>query len=181
LINPLEIRIMRSFKALLIAAVTVATLAVPAFADTITLTLLNPAQDIAAGQTVTFNATLSASIGNTGDVFLNQDSINAANGVDSSLIIDDSDFFGNFPISISPGGSITDALFTITNTGSITRAYTGSFVLFGGADGDSFDTLANVSFGSPTIVSAVPEPSSLLMIGTGVAGLVSFGKRRLTR
>ena len=71
------------------------SLAGPAFADSISFTVLNPVQTIAPGQTVSFNATVTATSGNSGDVFLNSDSVNVADAT-SAFTIDDSGFTANF-------------------------------------------------------------------------------------
>lgn len=148
-------------------------LSVPAYADTITLTLTNPVQvgSGSLGTSLDFDATISATGKNSGDIFLNQDSFN----VDAPLTLDDDGFFFGFPLSLSPGENFTGLLFTIflpTNTPN--AIYNGSFTILGGADGGAADKLATVTFQ----VNTVPETTTLLMLGTGLPGLVAMIRRK---
>jgi hypothetical protein len=142
-----------------------------AFADTITLTLSDPTLSGVPGSTLDFIATVSAPSTNTGSVFLNGDSFN----VGSPLTLDDSGF-SNFPLSLDPGTSATDVLFSVTiPADAAITAYTGSFTILGGSDGGASDVLATTSFQ----VNAVPEPSNVLLVATGLAGLAFVGFKRV--
>lgn len=147
-------------------------LSVPANADTITLTLTDPVQvGSVLGTSLDFDATVSAPGMNSGDVFLNSDSFN----VDAPLTLDDDGFFLGFPLSLSPGESFTGLLFTVflpTNTPN--AIYNGSFSILGGADGGAANDLADVTFQ----VNTVPEPITLLMLGSGLPGLVAMIRRK---
>lgn len=158
------------FLAVLAAA---ALFSVPAFADSLTLTLLNPNQSIPAGQTSTFNATVTSTSAST--IFLNGDSFS----ISGPFTLDDSDFFNNFPFALSPGQSFTGALFTLTDTASAgTSVYIGSFTLLGGANPNASLALGSATF--PAAANAVtPEPSSLMLLATGASALMTFGKRRI--
>jgi len=152
------------------ALLTISLFSVAAFAntDTITFTLTNPDVSVyPPGGGVTFDATVSAPSGNSGDVFLNGDSFS----VDGPLTLDDSDFFANFPLSLAPGASFTGDLFVVTvPPGTLDGAYLGSFTLLGGADGGAQDSLGTVNFSVN-----VPEPSSISLLLAGIAGFLLWG------
>lgn len=138
------------------------------------LTLANPVQGTdqtkGAETILSFVATVNAPGTNAGNVFLNGDSFN----VGGDLTIDDSDFL-NFPLSLSPGQSFTDTLFTVeVPADAAITTYLGSFTLLGGPTDSNSDILATAGF---TIV-ATPEPSTFLMIGTGLTGLAATIRKR---
>jgi hypothetical protein len=163
-----------SFILTLLTAGALSLGVVRAKADTVSLTLANPVQETdqtsGLGTILSFVATVNAPGTNTGDVFLNGDSFN----VGGDLTVDDSGFL-NFPLSLSPGQSFTDVLFTVDVPADAAAIdYLGSFTLLGGPTGSDSDVVATAGFE----IVATPEPSTLLMIGTGLTGFAVTMRRR---
>jgi hypothetical protein len=150
------------------------------FADTIGLTLNAPVQSGVAGSTVSFAANVSAPGTNGGTVFLNGDSF----GVSSPLLLNDSGFLFDFPLSLDPGDSFSGVLFSIDLPANVAAGlYAGSFEILGGADSGTFDTLASVDFQVNVAPSAgtVPEPESLMLLASGLPGLALLVRKSCRR
>ncbi len=174
---------------LTLTALLLATLApAAAHADSITLTLDSPVVVVNPGDTtVDFYATISADPTNGAPIYMNGDQFS----VDSPLSLDDTGFFFNFPYPINPGDLVDDVLFTITLPGDEDFAsYFGSFTILGGADVNAQDEIANATFEidnvNPIVLPppgppAVPEPSSLVLLGTGLSALAGGYRRRRTQ
>lgn len=161
---------------LLLAACMSFTLA---HANTLTFTLNNANQTATPGDTVTFQATVAANAGNTADLYLNGLSGNS----DSTLAVDETDFLNNFPFTLSAGDTLTGDIFTVTlPLGAVSGAiYTGSVSLQGGADGSAQDILGSADFSVNVLAvsgAQVPEPCSIFLLGTGLAGLAASRYRR---
>jgi hypothetical protein len=167
----MKLRMTLAVAALLTAGLSSAA----AYADTITFTLTNPTGYVVhTGGSLTFDATVSAPISNGAPVFLNGDSFN----VTAPITLNDSDFFADFPLFLAPGTSFTGDLFVLTvppNTAF--ENFLGTFTLLGGANGNASNNLGTVSFDLIT----TPEPSSIVLLLTGMAGLAGAGFKRTLR
>jgi hypothetical protein len=143
-----------------------------AYADSITFTLNNAHQYGDPGSTLTYTATVFAPAGNTGNVFLNADSFNVANPV----TLDDTDFIFNAPFFLSPGQSATFDIFTLSLPLGIPVdvTYFGSFTILGGVDGGASDGLGSQDFSA----TVTPEPSSFMLLGSGITGLIAVVRRK---
>ncbi len=145
-------------------------LANEARADTLTLTINNPDQTIPRNGTASFYGSLT-------------------NPTPGTIIIDSYAFTRNPPII--GGGFFFDLAPTFTLSGMTT---TGDILLFnvGGDPGTVLNGVFVVNYHTaeaPGVhltatanfsvnVAAVPEPATLLLLGTGVAGLVAVRSRR---
>jgi hypothetical protein len=164
LIQPLKF----AFLAASFALVT----ATAARADTIHLSLSASTASYAGGtETLTYDGTITASSMNAADVYLNGDSLN----VQSPLIADDDDFYLDVPSYLGAGDSFTGDLFTVTvPDGTASGNYPGSFVLQGGSDSATYDTLATADFSA----AVTPEPSSLWLFASGTLAMGEMVRRR---
>jgi hypothetical protein len=167
---------MKSSRFLLVLSLTFAgflLVGTAAKADTV-LTLFSPNQS-GFGPVFEFDGTLT----NTGDttVFLNEDNYF---GDLPFVAFDGSPFYNNTPSSLNPGDTTgVVELFTITAPpyGPGSNFYAGTYQILGGGTSGTSDLLASEDFS----VNVLPEPSSLVLMLTGLAGLAGTIRRRLIR
>lgn len=161
-----------SFMFLMLTAALISTM--PAFADTLDLSLATPIGYGVPGATVSFYATVDAPITNSGTIFLNGDSFNVA----GNLFLDDSGFLNNFPFQLDPGQSLTGLLFEVAlpMQTPIGIFYNGNFEILGGSNDGVTDTLATADFK----VSPTPEPSTILLLGSGLLAMAGAVRRKLS-
>ena len=148
-------------------------------ADPVTFTLTNPNQVGTVGSVLTFMGSLTNVAAPTvtivGDNF---------NGLPGTLTLDDTPFVVNFLGQSIAGGSTLGPLsiFTVTiEAGAAPGVYNGVFsVLFDSANGSGQET--NFQTFSITVLqqTPVPEPMTVWLFGSGLAGIASmkFRKRR---
>jgi len=151
---------MRRFAFAALVALLFTGASIAAHADTLNLTIHGPS-GTAPGGTLEYFATVTAPGANTGTVFLNGDDYTLAAG----FTLDDSPFFNNFPLWLEPGQSFTGEIFDIDVPSNATLgSFDGIFYLLGGADSSAQAVLANERFS----VNVTPEPSSLILLATGL-------------
>ena len=154
-------------------------------ADEITVSITPSTQTVVAGDTtpLDFYATITDTdpLGSN-PLYVYGYEVTTASGPSAALSNswDDSGFYANF-WEIDPQQSITNQLiFAVTVSDPTTPAGLDIFGIqfTGDPQGDLLDP-TNAAFFSINVTSPVPEPSSLLLMVSGLAGLAAAARRKL--
>ncbi len=158
---------MKALLCILILA-TLGTAAAKADSLTITLDQANPT--VSAGGTLQFFGTITNDTDAT--LYLNGDDLN----LDGLSLTTTDQFYNTVPISLAPDGQAGDSsgdieLFDVTVSDPLldaAGAYSGTYTLFGGADGGAQGNLGSTSF---SVTTVTPEPSSLYLLLSGMLAM----------
>ena len=142
-------------------------------ADPVTFTLTNPNQVGTVGSVLTFMGSLTNVAAPT--VTIVSDNFN---GLPGTLTLDDTPFVINFLGQSIAGGSTLGplAFFTVTiEAGTAPGIYSGVFsVLFDSDNGQFQETNFQTFSITVQAETAIPEPMTIWLLGSGLAGIVSM-------
>jgi hypothetical protein len=170
---------MKSLRNLLVPSLTIVAFLIAgtmAKADPLplSLTIDSPFQTGGGGQTLTFTASVT-NTDPTDTVYLNGASTTLTGP--GSLTTNLTDFYIYSPFFLLPSTSSGDFdLFTVyIPYGTPYGLYTGDFEILGGGPSDNTD-VGTANFD----VEVTPEPSSFLLLGSGLLALAVLAKRKIS-
>jgi len=142
-------------------------------ADALNLSLVSPMSGV-PGNILSFTGTITAPNSNSGVVYLNGDSLSLG----GPFTLDDAPFILNAPFFMNPGETYTGVLFTVTiNPNAATGIYNGFFIILGGSSPTALSQVSNAAAFQAVVV---PEPATMVLLSTGLAGAM-LGRRRRTK
>jgi hypothetical protein len=162
-------------KNFLFSTLTLAALAIPAHASTITISLVDPNQIAAVGQTIEYYGVLTNNTGSTvnldgDDLILNAPGITLTD-----------DFNNNVPFSLAPDGQTGSSsgvieLFDVTLSSGFSGTNLGTYDIVGDTGGNA-SVVGNTTFS----VAQTPEPASIFLLLTGLPVALLPLRKRLRR
>jgi hypothetical protein len=164
----------RSFLVLSLSSMALLLAATAAKADPfpLSLDLTQPTQSGGGGDTLTFAVDVTND-STTDTVYLND----AYGTLSVGPVLDTTDFFNNAPFSLDPleSSGVFDLFTVFIPDGTSLGAYDGIFEILGGGPADSTDVAGFADFE----VDVTPEPSSFLLLATGLLALTAIARRKL--
>jgi len=169
---------MKNVRSLLVISLTIACFlaaAEIANADPLSVTFTNNGyQSGVGGETLTFNVSVINN-SSTDVVNLNSDSLN----INPNALVVNDEFFANAPYSLDPGSDALYEAFTVfIPNGTPIGMYDGQYQILGGATDSDFGEVGTGTFDVEVTGSVVPEPSTLVLLVTGLAGLGAMASRK---